>query len=121
MLRGALEWLGTGKRHVHAARSAHTIVGGTVASACETALTITQVDLDAARRRVEQLADLCDRRAVVCAQHARDLAEWSSRSERWEQAVRRYHTGLDDPTATSPWPGPAPARPTPPAPWVGAG
>ena len=117
-LRGALDWMATSRRHVDAARTTDTIAGGTVAVVATTALDISLIDHAATALHISALAELCDRRAVICAHHEYDLAVWGQRYERWERAIQRWRTTADDPTTQVPWPGPAPVRPVAPFAWV---
>lgn len=116
-LRATLVTLSTSRRHLHSAHAADAIVGGSIAPVVDAALTASQANVDRLAGEVESLAVLCDQRSRVCAEHVAALDRWRTRYARWEHDMSRWRSAID-PLVSMPWPGPAPARPTPPYSWV---
>ena len=118
MLRSTFDGVAAGHRHVVAAREADAIASPSLGPLIDVALAVATADIDRIGTRVEALAELCDRRATVCAEHEADLWRWEQRRVAWEQAHGRYRSAVADPDAWVPHPGPPPPRPIAPYPWV---
>jgi hypothetical protein len=116
--RLAAELVGNSRRELGLVTATRAVGGGSVAAVVDAAVAVVGADTDEVGRRIDALADLCERRALVCAEHAAELARWRIRYDAWERAVERYRMALDDPTRIAASPGSAPPRPIAPASWV---
>ncbi len=105
-------------RTLTSTRAERAVAGGTVGPLVDTGLGVATLGVEQLVHHLHDLATTCDRRAAVCAEHAEAIARWNHRTDQWEFAMARHREGLIDPTRAAPHPGPAPRRPSPPAPWV---
>ena len=62
----------------------HGINGGRLERLVDTALVANALSAQTLRQQCDELADLCLERAAVCDEYARQLANWNSAVDAWE-------------------------------------
>lgn len=116
MLRNSLSSVTAGRQEVVAAQHAQAIISPTLGPLIDTALSVSAADIDLVGTQIDALAQLCDQRATVCADHEDELRRWAQRQAMWRNAWFRWQNA--GPEEYAPWPGPSPARPIAPFAWV---